>query len=332
MSTSLSRENCRIVSGGQTGVDRAALDAGMYAGVSHDVLLAAGGANFPDKKPWEGGTKAWYDTVWVLEQPEGQWKAVGRLPSPRGYGASVTTDDGLLCIGGAEATKHTAECVMLMVSEGKLITSKLSPLPQPCANICGVRIGRQVLVAGGITEPGSTKALNSLWSLDLDRPDKGWATLPPCPGPERMLACAAVNGESFCLFSGASLSAGADGKPARTYLKDAWSYSTASGWARLPDLPRPVVAAPTPALTLDNSIHVLGGDDGELVNFEPKDKHPGFPKTSLVFDTNKSTWSTGTALSSSVVTNPTTLWRDACIIVSGEIRPGVRSPLVWQVD
>lgn len=34
MSTSLSRENCRIVSGGQTGVDRAALDAGMHAGVS----------------------------------------------------------------------------------------------------------------------------------------------------------------------------------------------------------------------------------------------------------------------------------------------------------
>ena len=31
------------------------------------AILVAGGANFPDKKPWEGGKKVWYDTVFVLE-------------------------------------------------------------------------------------------------------------------------------------------------------------------------------------------------------------------------------------------------------------------------
>ena len=33
--------------------------AGPFAGVSGGALLVAGGANFPDKKPWEGGTKVW---------------------------------------------------------------------------------------------------------------------------------------------------------------------------------------------------------------------------------------------------------------------------------
>ncbi|HLU88819.1 MAG TPA: hypothetical protein VKZ51_03230, partial [Cyclobacteriaceae bacterium] len=37
--------------------------AGMYAGVSNGVLIGAGGANFPDKKPWEGGEKVWYDHI-----------------------------------------------------------------------------------------------------------------------------------------------------------------------------------------------------------------------------------------------------------------------------
>ena len=41
--------------------------AGSYAGVSGNALLVAGGANFPDKRPWEGGTKIWYDRVFVLE-------------------------------------------------------------------------------------------------------------------------------------------------------------------------------------------------------------------------------------------------------------------------
>ena len=31
--------------------------AGPINGVTHNVLIVAGGANFPDKMPWEGGKK-----------------------------------------------------------------------------------------------------------------------------------------------------------------------------------------------------------------------------------------------------------------------------------
>ena len=51
-------------------------------------------------------------------------------------------------------------------------------------------------------------------------------------------------------------------------------------------MPNPVVAAPTPAPVADaNSFLVIGGDDGSLANFEPKSKHPGFPKRVLRYDT-----------------------------------------------
>ena len=34
--------------------------AGMVGGVHNDVLLAAGGANFPKGLPWMGGEKVWH--------------------------------------------------------------------------------------------------------------------------------------------------------------------------------------------------------------------------------------------------------------------------------
>ncbi len=74
----------------------------MFAGVSGGALVAAGGANFPDRKPWEGGKKVWYDTVFVLEKPDGQWKVAGKLPRPLGYGVSATWRDRVVCVGGSD--------------------------------------------------------------------------------------------------------------------------------------------------------------------------------------------------------------------------------------
>lgn len=305
--------------------------AGMYAGVSNGVLLAAGGANFPDKKPWEGGQKIWYDTVWILNKPDGAWRKVGALPSPRGYGVSINTDEGLLCIGGAEAEAHVNECLLLTWKDGTLQTSKLPALPKKCANFCGARVGDVVYVAGGIETPLSTVALKTFWSLNLREPDAGWKELAPWPGAERMLATAAVHEGAFYLMSGTALHAGEDGKPARTYLKDAWKYAPERGWEKLADLPRATVAAPSSAPVVNGRIWVLGGDDGELVNFEPKTKHPGFPMTALQFDIAANKWSDGGAMKASLVTNSVTLWQEWHVMVSGEQRPGVRSPAVWGV-
>ena len=39
--------------------------AGMVAGVYSNKLIIAGGANFPDAMPWNGGKKKYYDDVYV---------------------------------------------------------------------------------------------------------------------------------------------------------------------------------------------------------------------------------------------------------------------------
>jgi N-acetylneuraminic acid mutarotase len=121
--------------------------AGPFAGTSRGVLLVAGGANFPEKKPWEGGKKVWYDTVFTLDRPDGEWRVAGMLPRPLGYGVSVTHRDGVVCVGGSNSERHHADAFRLEWNAGKVVASPLPPLPRPVANACGAMVGDSLVAA-----------------------------------------------------------------------------------------------------------------------------------------------------------------------------------------
>lgn len=297
--------------------------AGSFAGVDHGALIVAGGTHFIGKMPWEGGTKIWYDTIHELKSPEGEWKVIGKLPKPNGYGVSITTPEGLLIIGGGNATEHYRDVFLLKSNKA------LPSLPQPCAFMAGCVLDDVIYIAGGIETPMATSAMNTFWSLDLKKAEAGWQVLPPCPGKPRILACMAASDGAVHLFSGAALHTGKDGKPERQWLHDAWSYKLESGWQKLPDMPRAAVAAPNPAPVIDAKILIIGGDDGANAHFEPKSKHPGFPRGLLVFDLQTQSWSKRGEVPFSLVTTNAVLWNDQLVIPGGEARPGVRSPQVW---
>ena len=304
--------------------------AGAFAGVSGGALLVAGGANFPDKMPWHGGTKVWHDTVFVLEEPGAAWRVAGKLPRPLGYGVSVTTKEGVLCLGGSDATRHYADAFLLQWREGKLIHRQIPSLPVPCANMAGARVGDTVYLAGGADSPAATNALKTFWSLDLKH--LRWRQLQPWPGPARMFSVAGGTDGGFYLFSGVELKPGKDGKPVRSYLRDAYRYAPASGWKRLADLPRAAAAAPSPAVLHKHHLFVISGDDGALVSFEPKSKHPGFPRDVLAYGIRADRWTSVGDSPLSRATVPVVEWRGRTVIPSGEVRPGVRSPEVWSFN
>jgi N-acetylneuraminic acid mutarotase len=204
----------------------------------------------------------------------------------------------------------------------------LPALPRPCANLSGAVLDEIIYVAGGIAEPDSTIALKTFWSLDLRNLEAGWRELDPWPGPERMFAVAAVDGRSFFLFSGAALKPGKDGKPVREWLRDAYRYTPGSGWSKLPDLPRPTIAAPSPATAIDGQLLVWGGDDGSQVHTAPA-AHTGFPRNALAFDPPSNEWHLAAPLPFGLVTTSVVAWNDLLVIPGGEIRPGVRSTEVW---
>ncbi len=303
--------------------------AGAFAGTSGGALLVAGGANFPAGKPWEGGAKVWTDRAWVLDKPDGVWREAGRLPGARAYGASVSTPDGLLCIGGNDSGRHHDEVFLLRWTGTALEREAWPSLPSPCANLCGALAGRTVIVAGGEAAPGAVAAGTNVWSLNLDDRAAGWRELPAWSGPGRTLAAAGVQGGEFFLFGGVSLAAGTNGGPVRTYLRDAYAWRAGRGWRRIADLPNPLAAAPSPAPAAGQSFLLLaGGDDGSRVSFGPTAAHPGFDAPLLGYHTITDTWTPIGAVPAVRVTTPAVAWGGGFVIPSGEVRPGIRSPEV----
>lgn len=317
--------------------------AGMYAGTSHGALIVAGGANFPDKPFWDGGKKAWHDTIWVLEDPAGPWRRAERtLPRPMGYGAAVTYQDAVICIGGNNAEGNYADVFALRWEHGQVSLTELPPLPEPSAYMCAAVLGDKVYVAGGLEQPGAKASLHRFRTLDLSQPraKMAWEVLEPWPGPARHQAIAAVQDGSFFVVSGMRLEPDASGKTtlAVPYLSDAYRYTpgtdgAAGRWARIADLPRPTAAAPSPAMTLGQShFAIFGGLDGSNLHTDPQ-QFPPFPRQILTYHTLTDTWAQRGLLpeGASRVTAPTTWWRQSFVIPNGEIGPGRRSPKVYRV-
>ncbi len=302
-------------------------------GVSGGALIVAGGANIAGDKWAESFQKVWYDSVFVLEKPDGLWRTGFKLPRALGYGVSITANDSVICIGGSDANRHYAEVFRLVWKNEAIEISTLPNLPKPCANACGALIGDTIYIAGGIESPAATAALKTFWKLDLAEKNPRWIELEPWPGPGRMLAVASVHGGSFYLFSGAALKAGPDGKPVREYLRDAYIYSpTGKGWERLADMPRAAVAAPSPAPVIGDKVLIFSGDDGTKVDFRPLTQHPGFPRDVLAFDSAKNEWTIAGTTPFSRATVPVVEWGGCIVVPNGEARPRERTPEVWSAE
>lgn len=303
--------------------------AGAFAGESGGALLVAGGANFPEEMPWEGGKKVWRGAVWMLDEPEGKWREAGQLPRPLGYGVSVTHRGSVVCVGGSDAQRHYAEAFRLSWKDGQLAVGALPALPIRLSGASGALVGDTLYIACGAEEPGEQQASNRTFALDLAAAEPQWRELPPVPGKPRILAAGAAEAGRFYVLGGAALEKQADGKVGREYLREAWSYRADEGWRRLADLPRPSVAAPSPAPVVQGRILLIAGDDGSRVGFQPVEKHPGFPPGILVYDIAQNRWSEAGTTPAPRATAPCVEWRGLFVIPSGEVRPGVRSPEVW---
>ncbi len=308
---------------------------GPIVGVSHDTLIVAGGANFPDGRPWEGAKKVWHDRIFVLRHGAAMWKELpDRLPQPLAYSVSVTSPRGVAVVGGNNSDGHVSDAFLMQFSADKLEIKPLPPLPISVANACGALLGDVLYLAGGQASPEAKTALSLFLSLDLSLPSKAreWRTLQSWPGPPRMLAIAGVQEGAFYLFGGVELITAADGTTERRYLTDAYRYAPLVGWRQITDLPLPTAAAPSPAVTVGTS-HLLlfSGDDGQHAKrvAELKDDHPGFRRRALAYHTVTDKWIDAGELPFSLAT--TTVVRDdtRIIIPSGETRPGVRSTKVW---
>ncbi|MCC6262607.1 MAG: hypothetical protein IT169_03445 [Bryobacterales bacterium] len=304
--------------------------AGQFVGVHDGALIVAGGSYF-SVPSWSGGQREWSAKAFLLSQPNGEWRDVS-LPVSLAHGSAVSHRRRVLLIGGTDPGGYQRKCWWLR-SIGREARLDAAPdLPTPLAYCGGALVGDTAYVFGGQTSPTATHAERALYSLDLARPSANWRVEREFPGTGRIYAAVASAGGRLFVAGGASLSAGPDGKPQRTYLRDAWSYHPGEGWRALPDLPGLTCAAPS--IGVGDRFAILGGSDGSLDArvMELKDRHPGFPRAIRVYEPARNAWQSHGEVPFSLVATMAAAWRGRVVIPGGEDRPSHRSRAVWAVE
>ncbi|HUU91367.1 MAG TPA: sodium/solute symporter [Phycisphaerae bacterium] len=198
-------------------------------------------------------------------------------------------------------------------------------------------------------------------------PDWHWEELEPWPGPPRILPVAAGQSDGaadcFYLFSGRNVAPDVETQ----ILTDAFTFSPRTGvWTRLAEVgvkgepPRSIMAASAVASGAHH-ILVFGGGEGERFLVlerlsrrikEARDRgniaeaialarkngnllrtHPGFSRDILAYHTITDTWTRVGRFPDACPVTTTAVKRGGSILIpSGEVRPGVRTPMVWKAD
>ena len=144
-----------------------------FCGAIQDVLVVAGGANFPDKSLLDGGAKRVYADIWAKAPHGRKWVHAGVLPDSTAYGATFAVDSALVLAGGNVCGVTTDKVYELRLSYGKAVLRTLPQLPVPMEQCGWTRDGENLYLVGGVGTTGvySCKIGTYIWSKIADLPE-----------------------------------------------------------------------------------------------------------------------------------------------------------------
>ncbi|MCM5528296.1 hypothetical protein [Parasegetibacter sp. NRK P23] len=323
--------------------------AGPVTGVHQNRFLVAGGANFPDSMPWNGGKKRYHQQAYVY-----RWKAgkllldySGILPQPVAYAANCVTAKGIVYAGGEneQGISKKVFLVTLQEKEHGVGYMPLPDLPVAVTNASAIAIGSSVYLAGGETANGVS---DQFLLLDLDNTDAGWQVMPVLPAPVSHSILLKHNANVYLI-------GGRMKRPNDTsvfYSKVAAFDTNTRAWKEKANLPYALSAGT--GIVHHDKIFIFGGDKGitfhkteTLINAIANSKdenekarmteekavlqnrHPGFSNEVLVYDLVTDKWDTaGFIPFPAPVTTTALTWNGYFFLPSGEIKAGVRSPFI----
>lgn len=198
-----------------------------FAGMVGDVLVVAGGCNFPDELAATGGRKMYYKQIHILRNPlneNSKWEVAGMLPVEAAYGVSVMVPEGLICIGGnnASVALNTVYLLKWNADKSDFITEQLPSLPVTMDNMAGASDGKNIYVAGGNIDgkPGNRCFVYQITG------GKEWKELPSFPGLPRLQPAGVVQNSAeerrFYVMGG--YQPGVSGTEGVVFT-DGWSYN-----------------------------------------------------------------------------------------------------------
>jgi len=328
--------------------------AGPAAGIIHNRLIVAGGANFPDGLPWHGAKKIYHDAIYVfekfMERIIDPVVSPQKLPEPVAYCANVMMPDGMVYAGGENAQGISDKVVYVTYNSpsNEFGFSELSPLPLPLTNLAAAYNDHIIYVAGGNSKDGNS---NKFFSLDVSKPGASWQSLPDIPVKISFaVMIVQSDGDHDCIYLIGGRRKNSNGLS--DIFNTVYQFDIKDKhWRQKQSLPY-AVSAGTGIANGSNHILLFGGDKGETFSKEEKlsssiknetdeqknkirvkekiallEAHPGFTSDVLLYNTITDTWGKINPLPPGTpVTTTAIKWGEDIIIPSGEIKAGVRTP------
>ncbi|MBS1747047.1 MAG: galactose oxidase [Bacteroidetes bacterium] len=331
--------------------------AGPVCGVQNNVLIVAGGSNFPGKMPWMGGKKKYYSDGYVFSLNKNdslKMLQTFELPTPIGYSANCSLENGIVAAGGDNDTGISENVFFITLNEAanNVDITSLPSLPIALANAAIAAYNNKIYIAGGETNQGVS---DKFLLLDLSDTSKGWQTMPALLQPvSHAVMVVQSNGSHNCIY----LIGGR--KQNKNGISDLYATNfqfdlKKNRWVNKQSLPYPISAGTGVALG-DENIVLFGGDKGatfhstellissianeknpekkeQLINEKAKlqASHPGFSKDILSYNTVEDKWETiGTIPFSVPATTTAIKWRNNIYIPCGEIKAGVRTAQILE--
>lgn len=174
----------------------------LYAGVIDGNLLIAGGCNFPDIPAADGGKKVFYQDVYMAPLSSDtifKWKKIGTLPQAAAYGVTISTEKGLICVGGTTATHSLSDVFLLSLQKDTLRTDTLPSLPVTIDNMAGALSGDLLYIVGGNVNGVPSSAV---YVLDLSDMTEGWRKKTDIPGNPRVQPVCVVQDGKLYVWGG----------------------------------------------------------------------------------------------------------------------------------
>ena len=318
--------------------------AGLLQGTFGDYIIVGGGANFPAGGPLTGGAKVTYPDVYVLRAAEAGLTETdhAQMPYPVGYGVSATTSDGVLYFGGSTDESGARAVTRLTAPNGKLRTETLPALPFALQNGVAAYDKDTVYLGGGKQDGVLSK---KFYTYDIKT---GTLTsLPDFPGEAREQSVAEFLDGRFFVFSGGANVAYTDGY---AYDPKAQTWTSVAG-PNVNGTPVSLLGARAVRLNADEML-VVGGFNREIYDWAvsnlntlqgeekdafrahyftmpPEDYH--WNREILVYSAKADVWrSVGQLPFPAPCGEALVIARGALFSISGEVKPGVRSPRLYR--
>jgi N-acetylneuraminate epimerase len=333
--------------------------AGPINGVSNDVLIVAGGANFQDKMPWEGGKKHYSDEIHVLQKKGNHYtwnkKVQSKLAEPIAYAGNTTTSSGIVYVGG-ENEKGLSNKVYLLswnCDKNEVETKSLADFPMAVTNIALTHKDNVVYALGGDL---ATKSSDGVFSLDLKAEKPVWKALPSLPFALANALVVVQNDQevaSIYVVGGRTKTPSGISDLHNTTLAFDLQKQVWENKATITDDKGTTCFSAGAGVAIGKEhILIVGGDNGttfhkietylsqiaKATSEEEKSRliadknilnttHKGFYNAILLYNTRTNTWSKiGELPFLAQVTTTATLWNGKIVLSNGEIKPGIRTP------